>query len=211
MKPSVFKIFLGVFCLLGALSCTQKEISEPTPVVEDVTETNKEESANQPEGASVDTPDNRTVIEHITAKPEHVEEDTAVTYPRPVKIKKYKPSSKGDSWFLVGGVSGERAYSIFVDPQTIETQKGLVTSWSKLRFDETQYDDDGLSYKVVQINSSVDCEGRTYSYTDSKFYDALGRLVENQIVPYNPQPIIEGTVSAKIADFVCGYQHNHPE
>ncbi len=201
-------LFLGVFSLIGAVSCAQKDISEPAPVVEDVAQSKTAKETN-PVIEQVTTQEhNKTVIERITAK---VEEDTAVTYPRPVKIKSYTPSSKDDSWFLVGGVTGDRAYSIFVDPQTIETKKDLITSWSKLKFEGTERDNDGLLYKEVRINSSVDCERRTYSYTDSKFYDALGRLVENQVVLYDPQPIIEGTVSAKIADFVCGYQLNIPE
>nr|NIU86912.1 hypothetical protein [Nitrosopumilaceae archaeon] len=68
---------------------------------------------------------------------------------------------------MVGGVTGERAYSVFVDPETIENKDGLINSWSKLEFEETQRDDDGLSYKEVLIASDVDCENRTYSYTDS--------------------------------------------
>ena len=136
------------------------------------------------------------------------QEDTAVTYPRPEKIKRYKAISKEDSWFLVGGVTGDRNYSIFVDPKTIESKNGLTTSWSKLQFEEAERDTDGLSYKEVWINSTVNCENRTYSYTDSKFYDSLGRLVENQGVSYDPKPIIAGTVSAQIADFVCGYELN---
>lgn len=225
MKPRVFIIFLVMFCLAAGISCAQKDVGEEEPELQSAAEPNGEEAvvpADEPEREeppvtakpdpdTSDSADDRTVIEQITAKPPEVQEDTAVTYPRPVKIKKYKPGSKEDSWFLVGGVTGERAYFIFVDPETIETNKGLIDSWSKLRFEETQYDNDGLSYNEVQISSSVDCEARTYSYTDSKFYDSLGRLVENQIVPYNPKPIIEGTVSAKIADFVCGYQHNRPE
>ena len=101
-----------------------------------------------------------------------------------------------------------RAYSVFVDTNSIESQNGLVNSWSKIELKQSERDSDGLSYKEVQISSSVDCENRTYSYTDSKFYDTLGRLVENQAVPYDPQPIIADTVSATIADFVCGYELN---
>jgi len=210
MKPRMYLIILlSVLFLAGALSCAKKEIDEPASALKEVAEPGTQEETNPIiEQATKGAPNNKTVIEQITAEPE---EDTAVTYPRPVKIKSYKSSSTDDSWFLVGGVTGERAYSIFVDPQTIETKKDLVTSWSKLKFEETERDTDGLSYKEVLINSSVDCERRTYSYTDSKFYDALERLVENQVVPYDPQPIIANTVSAKIADFVCGYQLNRPE
>ncbi len=199
MKTRMYlTILIAVFLLTGANSCTQKEIGDSPPALEDVPQAETSKETNQ-------------IIGQITAKDEEVEEDTAVTYPRPVKIRAYKKSSGEDPWFLVGGVTGERAYSIFVDPETIEGEKSLVTSWSKLKFEETEHDTDGLSYKEVLINSSVDCERRTYSYTDSKFYDALGRLVEDQVVPYFPQPIIEGTVSAKIADFVCGYQLNRPK
>jgi hypothetical protein len=205
-------LFLGVFSLIGALSCAQKDINEPAPVVQEVPQPETEEDTSPViERVTEEAPNDKTVIEQITAKPEEPEEETALTYPKPVKIKSYNVSSKEDSWFLVGGVTGQRAYSVFVDPQTIETKKDLVTSWSKLKFEETEHDTDGLSYKEVLINSSVDCERRTYSYTDSKFYDALGRLVESQPAPYEAQPIIEGTVSAKIADFVCGYQLNRPE
>jgi len=189
------KYIAFLIIILGLFSCTQKEVAWP-PVVEDIPQT---------DGGK----DNGSVIEQITEKPR--EEETAVTYPRPEKIKKYKPVSKEDSWFLVGGVRGDRAYSVFVDPETIESENGLVNSWSKLEFEETRRDEDGLSYKEVQISSDVNCEKRTYSYRDSKFYDALGRLMESQSAPYEPQPIIEGTVSAKIADFVCGYELNRTE
>jgi len=211
MKPRIYIIvFLGVFSLTGAISCAQKDISEPAPALQEVPQPEtQQETKPVIKQVTKETSQNKTVIEQITAEPE---EDTAVTYPKPVKIKSYNASStKEDSWFLVGGVTGERAYSVFVDPQTIETDKDLVASWSKLKFEQTERDTDGLSYKEVLINSSVDCERRTYSYTDSKFYDALGRLVESQLAPYAPQPIIEGTVSAKIADFVCGYQLNRPK
>jgi len=208
MKPCMFiKLIAVLIVLTGAISCAQKDISETSPVVEEVTQTESVKETNPVTEQVIEKdPRDRSVIEQITTKPE--EEDTAVTYPRPVKIKSYASLSKEDSWFLVGGVAGERAYSIFVDPETIRSKNGLVTSWSKLQFEEAERDTDGLSYKEVQINSSVDCEKRTYSYIDSKFYDALGRLVENQIAPYDPQPIVADTVSAKIADFVCGYELN---
>ena len=206
----VHKLILALIFLSIIPSCAQKDVQEPSS---EVKETPKIETVQESEAIVKDSteeePDENTVIEQITVKPD--KEETAVTYPIPQKIKKYEPKAQEDSWFLIGGVTGERAYSVFVDPNTIVSKKGLVNSWSKLEFDETERDSDGLSYNQVQISSAVDCENRTYSYLDSRFYDGLGRLVENQSVPYNPQPVIQGTVSAKIADFVCGYESNRPK
>lgn len=203
MKPGISIIlFLGLFVLSGVYSCVKKDISEPDPRVEEVQQA---ETVKETNPVTKKDSGGTTILAHITSK---AQEDTAVTYPRPEKIKSYKAISKEDSWFFVGGVTGERNYSIFVDPETIESKNSLTTSWSKLEFEEAERDTDGLSYKEVWINSTVNCENRTYSYTDSKFYDSLGKLVENQAVPYDPKPIIAGTVSAKIADFVCGYELN---
>ena len=210
MKPLNYTKFLVLLIvIITIVSCAQKETAEP-PVVQNVPITESAADIGEDIEPDVTTDSgNKTVIEQITAKPE--DEDTAVTYPKVEKIKKYKTTNTEESWFLVGGVTGERAYSVFVDPETIETENGLTTSWSKLEFEKTQRDEDGLSYQSVQINSAVDCDKRTYSYTDSKFYDALGRLVDKQSTPYEALPIIDGTVSSKVADFVCGYQLNRPK
>lgn len=196
-----------VIVISGVVGCSTKEVVDP-PIVEDVPQVDSSTHSPQDiEDFSSQNEDN-SVIEQITAKPE--QKDTAVTYPKLKKIKKYERVDKDDSWFLVGGVTGDRAYSIFVDPDTIESENNLTNSWSKLEFEKTQRDEDGLSYKEVRISSTVDCENRTYSYKDSKFYDSLGRLVESQPAPYEPKPIVDGTVSSQIADFVCGYQLNRP-
>ncbi len=201
--------FISLLIFTMAIGCSQKNSAE-TPVVHDVPQ-----SASNIEAKPVvvqvsdKTAGGRTVIEQITAEPKN--EDTAVTYPKVEKIKKYKSTIKEDTWLLIGGVTGERPYSVFIDPETIQSEKGLVTSWSKLKFEKSQLDDDGLSYKSVQINSAIDCDKRTYSYTDSKFYDFIDRLVESQPAPYEAQPIVDGTVSATIADFVCGYELNKPK
>ncbi|MGB2691477.1 MAG: surface-adhesin E family protein [Thermodesulfobacteriota bacterium] len=201
--------FISLLIFTMAIGCSQKNSAE-TPVVENVPQS---ESNSEPKlvvvQVSDNTPEGRTVIGQITAEPK--KEDTAVTYPKVEKIKKYKSTIKEDTWLLIGGVTGERPYSVFIDPETIQSEKGLVTSWSKLKFEKSQLDDDGLSYKSVQINSAIDCDKRTYSYTDSKFYDFIDRLVESQPAPYEAQPIVDGTVSATIADFVCGYELNKPK
>lgn len=209
MKPFKYTKFIALLIFIVSISCTQKNAAD-TQVVEDV-QHSKSNTEATPTVVQVSdtTAQERTVIEHITAKPKN--EDTAVTYPKVEKIKTYESTIKEETWFLVGGVTGERAYSVFVDPETIESENDLVTSWSKLEFEKSQRDEDGLSYQSVQINSSIDCKNRTYSYTDSKFYDSLRRLVDSQPAPYEAQPIIDGTVSATIADFVCGYQLNKPE
>jgi len=216
MKLNIYSICISLLLLAVFTGCGQKEVSD-TP--NEVSDTPAVENVPQSE----DKKEEGTVIETITIKDSQSDadtqeaptapeqEETAVTYPKPEKIKNYEPLSTEDSWFLIGGVTGDAAYKVFVDPRTIVGNNDLVESWSKLEFEETQRDEDGLSYQQVQINSSVDCENRTYSYTDSKFYDGLGRLVDNQSTPYDPQPIIEGTVSAKIADFVCGYELNRPK
>ncbi|TFG75875.1 MAG: hypothetical protein E4H21_07755 [Thermodesulfobacteriales bacterium] len=209
MKPLKYTKLIALLIFIVAIGCTQKNSAE-TPVVQDIPQS--ESSAdNNPIVVQVsdNSPGDRTVIEQITAKPKN--EDTAVTYPKVDKIKKYKASIKEDAWFLVGGVSGERPYSVFVDTETIESKNDLTISWSKLKFEKSQLDEDGLSYQSVQINSAIDCDKRTYSYTDSKFYDSISRLVDSQPAPYEALPIIDGTVSATIADFVCGYQLNKPE
>ncbi len=197
MKHNKYFLLLSfLFSIAVFLSCVPKEIGEPpasteAPEAEDIQNTAPE-------------------IEQ-TAEEDPKKEVTAVTYPREQNVQRYEPGIKEDTWFLVGGVTGDRAYSVFVDPETIVEQNGIVNSWSKLKFEKAQRDEDGLSYKEVQISSDVDCERRTYSYVDSKFYDSLGRLVETQRTPYEPQPIIDGTVSAEIADFVCGYELNRPK
>ncbi|GJM16654.1 MAG: hypothetical protein DHS20C13_19810 [Thermodesulfobacteriota bacterium] len=210
MKPlNHTKILALLIMIIVIVSCAQKETAEP-PVVQDVPITeNATDNTVDVEPLVTEDSENKTVIEQITAKPE--DKETAVTYPKIDKIKRYKTINKEESWFLVGGVTGERVYSVFVDPETIETENGLTTSWSKLEFEKTQRDEDGLSYQSVQINSAVDCDEQTYSYTDSKFYDGLGRLVDRQSTPYEALPIIDGTVSSKVADFVCGYQLNQPK
>lgn len=207
----LFKYTTAILLLILTLSigCAHKN-STDEPVVENVPQP-KAGSEAEPITVEVsDTaPQEKTVIEQITKKEDN--EDTAVTYPQVQKIKTYSSTIKEEEWFLVGGVTGPRAYSVFVDPETIEKENDLTTSWSKLEFEKSQKDDDGLAYQSVKINSSIDCKNRTYSYSDSKFYDALGRLVESQPAPYEARPIVDGTVSATIADFVCGYQLNKPE
>ncbi len=111
-----------------------------------------------------------------------------------------------DSWFLVTEVGGDRDYKVYVDTSTIDTMDGEVVSWSKLVFDEDRRDSDGLVYREVSIASSINCEERTYMYRSSKFYDALGKMVYMENVATNRAPIPGGTVSAFIADFVCGYK-----
>lgn len=206
MEPNKYtKVTVLLICISIFFSCAAKEAPEPD-VVQDIPKTE----------VPKETP---TVIEQITKKnsvdqvirKNPKDDETAVTYPRVEKIKKYERANREDTWFLVGGVTGERAYSVFVDPETVENQDGLINSWSKLEFEKTQRDEDGLSYIEVQINSDINCKERTYSYGDSKFYDGLGRLVESQPALYDPLPIVDGTVSAQIADFVCGYDLNRPK
>lgn len=206
MRPLKYTIHIVLLIIIsGVIGCSKKEVVEP-PVVQNIPQDESKTEANPViEEVSTQNEDN-SVIGQITPK----QEDTAVTYPKLAKIKKYESIDKDDSWFLVGGVIGDRAYSVFVDPDTIESENNLTNSWSKLEFEKSQRDEDGLSYKEVRISSTVDCENRTYSYKDSKFYDSLGRLVESQPAPYEPKPIVDGTVSSKIADFVCGYQLNRP-
>ncbi|MEZ4548621.1 MAG: hypothetical protein R3B51_13305 [Thermodesulfobacteriota bacterium] len=78
-------------------------------------------------------------------------------------------------------------------------------SWSKLVFPEDQKDSDGLTYREVRIASAINCDKRTYMYSASKFYDALGRMVYHESIETPRSPIPGGTVSEYIANFVCGY------
>lgn len=111
-----------------------------------------------------------------------------------------------DNWFLITEVDGDWDYKVYVDISTIDTVDGEIVSWSKLVFDEDHTDSDGLVYREVRIASSIDCKQRTYMYRSSKFYDGLGKLVYQEDIETDRAPIPGGTVSAHIADFVCGYE-----
>lgn len=115
-----------------------------------------------------------------------------------------KPGGYEDSWFLVAEVKGERVYTVYVDTKSIENTETGIESWSKLEFQETQRDDDGLSYNEVQIRSSIDCPEKTYAYNTSKFYNSIGQLVYQENITYNRNDITPNTLSAYIAEFVCG-------
>lgn len=115
--------------------------------------------------------------------------------------------SPDESWFLVAEVKGDtRDYNVYVDTSTIQTIDGEVMSWSKLVFPEDQKDSDGLVYREVRIASAINCAQRTYMYSASKFYDALGRMVFSESIETERSPIPGGTVSEYIANFVCGYK-----
>lgn len=115
-------------------------------------------------------------------------------------------TSPDESWFLVTEVNGDtRHYTVYIDTSTIQTVDGEVMSWSKLIFPEDQKDSDGLTYREVRIASAINCEKRTYMYSASKFYDALGRMVYHESIETPRSPIPGGTVSEYIANFVCGY------
>lgn len=116
-------------------------------------------------------------------------------------------ASPDESWFLVAEVKGDtRNYNVYVDTSTIQTVDGEVMSWSKLVFPEDQKDSDGLIYREVRIASAINCAQRTYMYSASKFYDALGRMVFHETIETERSPIPGGTVSEYIANFVCGYK-----
>lgn len=116
-------------------------------------------------------------------------------------------ASPGESWFLVAEVKGDtRNYNVYVDTSTIQTVDDEVMSWSKLVFPEDQKDSDGLIYREVRIASAINCAQRTYMYSASKFYDALGRMVFSESIETERSPIPGGTVSEYIANFVCGYK-----
>jgi surface-adhesin protein E len=129
-------------------------------------------------------------------------------------LKKDKPrgttavnkESKGyrDTWFLVAEVKGEKVYAVYVDTSSIENAEDGIGSWSKLVFPDVQRDDDGLSYNEVQISSSIDCAGKTYAYNTSRFYNSIGQLVYQEDITYKRNKITPDTLSAYVADFVCG-------
>jgi len=116
-----------------------------------------------------------------------------------------KPRGYEDSWFLVAEVKDERVYTVYVDTKSIENTETGVESWSKLVFPGVQRDNDGLRYNEVQISSSIDCAGKTYAYNTSRFYNSIGQLVYQENITYNRNKITPDTLSAYIADFVCGY------
>lgn len=116
-------------------------------------------------------------------------------------------NSPGESWFFVTEVKGDtRDYNVYVDTSTIQTVDDEVMSWSKLVFPEDQKDSDGLIYREVRIASAINCAQRTYMYSASKFYDALGRMVFSESIETERSSIPGGTVSEYIANFVCGYK-----
>ena len=115
-----------------------------------------------------------------------------------------EPRGYVDSWFLVAEVKGERIYTVYVDTKSIENTDTGIESWSKLVFPGVQHDHDGLSYKEVQISSSIDCAEKTYAYNTSRFYNSIGQLVYQEDITYNRNEITPDSLSAYVADFVCG-------
>lgn len=215
-----FKRFIGkgfiaialiVFSASAVVSCAGRNTEDTTePVVSD--EASIPVRVSEPETQEEFDPDlikkpadkATEVIEVPGLKDElAVAEDTPS---KPNKIPARNISgSIDDSWFLVAEVSGNKIYEVYVDTGSIENAADGVESWCKLVFDSTQRDDDGLSYDEVHIESSIDCEGKTYAYNTSKFYNKIGQLVYQEDIEYNRTEITPDTLSAYVAGFVCGY------
>ena len=131
--------------------------------------------------------------------------------PKPKPKPQREPDEKSieGSWFLIAEVKNDKLYSVFVDGDSIKKTGEGVESLSKLVFEYTQNDEDGLSYNEVHIQSSINCQEKTYAYNSSKFYNAIGQLVYHEDIAYNKKPIEPGDLSAQIADFVCSNDLNN--
>jgi hypothetical protein len=182
-----------VFLAAMLLSCANREIDDSFSPVVDTEASIPVTAAAQVEESSPQTPAAR--------------DDSPAPKSTPLKSS---ASAYVDPWFLVAEVKGEKVYSVYVDTESIEEKSGGIQSWSKLVFEENQRDKDGLLYKEIKINSSIDCYGKTYTYNSSKFYDSIGQLVYNEKIEYNSKDITPDTLSAYIADFVCSdfYEDN---
>lgn len=196
------------------ISCAGKDAQDTTePVVAD--EASIPVQATVPEPEESFSPDLIKKTEHDTVTVREVIEvqdlETEVQSdpdqkPKPKRAAVNTNSgSIDDSWFLVADITGNKIYKVYVDTNSIETAADGVQSWSKLEFEATQRDEDGLSYDEVHIESSIDCEERTYAYNTSKFYNKIGQLVYQEDIEYNRTDITPDTLSAFVADFVCGY------
>lgn len=187
-----------VITLAVLISCAARVEEDPTePVVS--------KEASIPVAASEPLPDIEPISqeepEPKTALPILKEQPAVINRPEPAAPQ----SSIDDPWFLVAEVKGDREYMVYVDTKSIENAADGVVSWSKLVFAAPQRDEDGLTYDEVHIESSIDCEGRTYAYNTSKFYNTIGQLVYQEDISYNRSDITPDTLSAYISDFVCGY------
>ena len=110
MKLQMYiKTIVALIFVAGSLSCTQKSGSQTSPVAKEVAQPQTVESTNPVIVELKQDPQNRSIIERITAKPK--EEETAVTYPKPVKIQKYASISKKRQ--MVSSWRGWRSEGIF--------------------------------------------------------------------------------------------------
>lgn len=182
----------AVFIAAAFLSCANRVIDGPvSPVID--------------KGASIPVSATASVEEPSPQAPALVDKG-AVPEATPLAAL---PPGYVDPWFLVAEVKGERVYSVFVDTGSIEEGSSGVESRNKLVFEESQRDRDGLLYREVSIDSSIDCIEKTYTYNTSKFYDSIGRLVYHEDITNNRTAITPDTLSAYIADFVCGYVYGN--
>ena len=192
-KPAA--LFLALCITAPILSCAGREIEEPV-VNTDAATPGTSVAANVSERDSDGAPAPRESGAEPTARPpEHI-----------------APASRdSDTWFLVTDVNAERKFAVYVDTSTINTIEDEVYSWSRLVFKEDQKDTDGLVYREVMIASAISCGEKTYAYKSSKFYDSLGKMVYMENVGTNKSPIPANSVSATIAEFVCGYNPKEAE
>ncbi len=190
IKPT----FIAVLFIISAvlLSCAGRDIDDPLePVV--AKEASIPVTATEPAAP---------VVEKVPSRELPILKNQE---PEPTVVKHEDNSgSYEDSWSLVAEVKDERVYTVYVDTKSIESNETGIESWSKLVFENTQRDDDGLSYNEVQIRSSIDCPEKTYAYNTSKFYNSIGQLVYQEDITYNRNDITPNTLSAYIAEFVCG-------
>lgn len=186
-KPAA--LFLALCITAPILSCAGREIEEPVVNTDAVTP-----------GASVAA----NVSERDSDGAPASEKSGTVTTAPP--LEHIAPASRdSDTWFLVTDVNAERKFAVYVDTSTINAIEGEVYSWSRLVFKEDQKDTDGLVYREVMVASAVNCGEKTYAYKSSKFYDSLGKMVYMENIGTNKSPIPANSVSASIAEFVCGY------
>ena len=194
---AIYSSFIAALLVASAalMSCAGKEAEWPAdePAIA--------KEASIPVAATEPAPESRTSTRPSQDLPILKEQE-----PRsPGSVVEEKPRGYEDSWFLVAEVKDERVYTVYVDTKSIENTETGVESWSKLVFPAVQHDDDGLGYNEIQISSSIDCAEKTYAYNTSRFYDSIGQLVYQENIAYNRNDITPDTLSAYIADFVCGH------
>lgn len=196
--------FPGLLVLATALvpvySCGSKRVEEATQ--------SEVVTSGQDIQAPVDTDPEPSQLEESADRAE-----TEIETPAFDADESQQPGSGGETeenWFLVAEITEPKFYKVYVDTTSLREEEGGRESLARMVFFDDQKDSDGMTYREVHIVSVIDCPARTYSYKSSKFFDGLGKMVYQENIGENESEITENSVSAHIADFVCGYEPPEP-